>query len=768
MRLLLIGLFVISVSYAGSISGYVADSTSGVTIIGVNVMLENSSYGASTDRNGFFVINNIPTGKYTLWISHIAYAEKRIPVEIKTTNIYLKTIFLKPSTLEGEAITVSANRGNLINKDTDISSFEVDPIILREVPQFGKDVFKLIKYSPSVTVSDMISPLYYVRGSDPGENLVQLDGMTIYNPQHALSLDAIFNPYSIKNIEMLVGGFGAEYGGRNASILYLTTREGHKDKIKGEFRPSASGLQGAIEFPAFSNGTAMISGRMLTDLISHVAMGMTNGTLDLNGTYQTHVGNSKLRFSGFYARDYIDYDFARFSLYFSDPAMRNYSNGFLTSTSNKAIGLQSRTILTPNLVAEGHLYFSGFGVDNKNFFHFTTRDTVNNVDVVLDYETRIQNSVSDLTVKGSLSWFTFLNQTIKLGFEQNSVTFTNQIGSGTTEANEENINLQSVFLEDKFETDLLLIKYGARQSRLSNGNWRLEPRASLVLKFGEIRLKGAWGKYHQYITAMNTQDVEISQYLDYYYPLIDKVPLTSIHNIIGIEGKVFGDFDYSITGYFKDLTTVYRFDYQSESESAYAYNASLEKGSGIAKGLELLLRGSWRNLSGWISYSWSESMRSFPSLQSGKSYFSDGDQTHSISTMIMAKLTRDITASTTFKFSSGYPRTWEAGNINHYSYDPVTNSFGIFPEQITSEKNNVRYPSHLVWDIGWKKKLRSGFGFQIAEFLGTDKAWFTMSVKNLLFLKRNPYLYFYIPEFGYYGMGISYVPTASVGYSIEF
>lgn len=769
MRILFTSLLIISFSYAKSISGYIADKLSGETIIGANLMLENTPYGTSTDRNGFFVITNIPNGKYTLWISHIAYSEKRLSVEIKSENIYLKTIYLQQTALKGQAVTITAKRGNLISKDTDISSFEVDPIILKEVPQFGKDIFKLVKYSPGITVSDIMSPQYYVRGSDPGENLVQLDGMTIYNPQHMLSLEAIFNPYSIKNIEMLVGGFGAEYGGRNASILYLTTREGHKDKTKGEFRPSISGFQGAIEFPVFSNGTAMISGRGLSDIVSLVAMGINNGILDFNSTYQTKLGNTKLRFSGFYARDFIDYDFSRFGLYISDPDLIDYSNGFFTSTSNKAIGLQSRSILAPNLVAEGHVYYSGFAVTNKNFFHFSLRDAVNNVNIILDYETRIRNSVSDWTIKGYLSWFTILNQTIKFGVEQNFISFYNQIGSQDKKSNRASIYLQSLFLQDKIEAGPLLIKLGIRHSGLSSeNNWKWEPRTSFALKFGQTTLKGAWGKYYQYITAMNTQDVEISQYLDYYYPLIDKEPLTSIHNIVGIEGKIFNDFDYSVTGYFKDLTTIYRFDYSSEAESAYAYNATLEKGNGTAKGIEFLLRGSWKFLSGWVNYSWSESKRSFPSLQNGKMFFADGDQTHSISTMIMAKLTDVITASTTFKYSSGYPRTWETGIISHYSYDPVKNSFGIYPKQITPAKNNVRYPSLITWDIGWKKKLRSGFGYQLAEFIGTENVWFTMAVKNLLFLRRNPYMYVYIPDYGYYGVGISYFPIVNVGYSIEF
>ncbi|MBC8175527.1 MAG: TonB-dependent receptor [Candidatus Marinimicrobia bacterium] len=764
-------LILISTSFGANLSGYVADEKSGETIIGVNVIVEGTHLGTSTDMNGFFVIHSIPQGNYTIKISHIAYTDKTINVQVYVKNLFLHTIPLKPTTLEGKAVTITANRGNLIKKDMDIASFEVDPEVLREVPQMGKDVFKLVQYSPSVTISDPISPLYYVRGSDPGENLVQLDGMTIYNPQHMWSLEAIFNPYAIKNIEMLVGGFDAEFGGRNSSILYITSREGHKDEIKGEFKPSTSGIQGAVEFPAIGNGTAMISGRTLTDIISRIAMGMPNVMADFNCAYQTMIGNTKLRFSAFYARDYIDYDFLRFGIYFSDPAYRNYSTGFLTSTSNQAAGIHIRSILSPNLVAEGHIYYSGFDVKNKNFFRFTTQDTVNNVDIILNYETDVTNAVSDFTTKGNLSYFTFQNQTIKLGFEQNLYTFSNSAGNQSIQSsiNKEDAVLMAIYLQDKIEVGTLSFKFGLRRTRLSLENrWRNEPRISMALKFGSSTLKSAWGTYYQYITAMNTQDVEISQFLDYYYPLLDREPLTSIHYILGLEGKLSGNLNYSISSYYKDLKILYRFDYHSSSSSVYAYKAGLEKGYGLAYGTEILIKGNWNQFSGWVSYSISKSTRSYLSIQNGEEFLYDGDQTHNLKALILYKITKDITASTTFKLTSGFPRTWETGNINHYSYDPVNNTFGVFPEQITPVKNNVRYPARIIWEIGLKKKLRSGFGYRLAKYIGSNDAWFTMSVKNLLFLQRNPYMYVYIPDYGYYGIGLSYFPTINVGYSIKF
>ncbi len=85
-------------------------------------------------------------------------------------------------------------------------------------------------------------------------------------------------------------------------------------------------------------------------------------------------------------------------------------------------------------------------------------------------------------------------------------------------------------------------------------------------------------------------------------------------------------------------------------------------------------------------------------------------------------------------------------------------------------KNNVRFPPRMLWDVGWKKRLREGFGYRLAEYLGTDEAYFTMSIRNLLFLRRNPYMYFYlpIPDYGYYAFGLEYFPSVRAGYSIKF
>jgi len=775
MRGIIAGLafFAAAALQAANVSGYVADAETGETIIGVNIIVEGTTMGATTDINGFFLIRRLRPGETTLRFSHIAYEDHRRTIRLDTDDLFLETITLTPTVLQAEAIEVTAHRGAIIQKDMDIASFEVSPRVLKEVPQFEKDVFKLIKYSPSVTISDPLSPLYYVRGGDPGENLVQLDGMTIYNPQHTLSSQAIFNPYAIKNIEMLVGGFDAQFGGRNSSILYITSREGHQDSVRGEFRPSTSGIVGAIEFPVRVGGTAMLSGRIMSDLTVRILMGMPNLMADFNGAYQITLGRTRLRFSAFYARDFMDYDFHNFGYYFTQPFMRSYRFGYLTNTTNTALGIKTRSVLTPNLVFESHLYYSGFSVDNKNFINFRAQDTTyeGNVEAVLNYETHVINEVSDFTVKTSLAYYTILNQTVQLGFEYNALTFLNDAGlfSLPSFSAEVKSALQAIYLQDKIEVGPLLMKIGLRSSRFSPMiEWNLEPRASLALELGGVTFKAAWGRYHQYVTTMNTQDAEISQYLDYYYPLRNMEPLTSIHHILGIEGQITDRLDYSVTGYYKDLVNLYRFDYFNTIASIYSYEAALENGHGEAYGVEFLVRGELGRLSGWIGYSLSRSLRGYPSIQDGKLFLYDGDQTHNLKAVLLYNLTRDITTSTTFQLTSGFPKTWETGIVSHYDYNPVDNTYGIFPAYITPVKNNVRYPPRLSWEIGWKKKLRGGFGHQLAEYLGSDEAYYTMSIQNLLFFRRNPFMYVYFPGYGYYGFGLSFFPTVSAGYSIKF
>lgn len=776
IRLIKIGLILYSLIllpltlFSTDISGFVYDSQTGESIIGVNVFIQKTGQGAATDLDGFFVMRDAQEGIVELTFSHIAYIDTIHVLSLNSQDLFISSITLQAHAIDTKAIEVVGKRSSII-KDMDISSFQVDPVVLTEIPQLNKDVFKLIKFSPSVTTSDPMSPQYYVRGSDPGENLVQMDGMTIYNPQHFMGSSAIFNPYSIKNVEMLVGGFDAEYGGRNASIMNISTREGHKSEIHGEFRPGISGISGAIEFPAGKNGTAMLSGRTFTDFMLRVMMGSPNLVMDYNAAYRVQLAKTSFRFSGFFARDYMDYSVDNLMLFFPEDLFESFGEGFVTNTTNRALGVKFNSVLLPSLTLEGQVYHSASSVDNLTYFNYEISDTADNELASLDYKTHIENSISENTGKANLTWYSFWNQTLKMGFEVNDINFANEVGrfEAKPNPNESGTQFQAMFAQDKIELGPLQLKFGLRSSRsLAQNDWNLEPRASASLRIMDDHLfKAAYGKYYQYLTTMDSKGDEFIQFLDYYQSLEDRPPLNSIHYILGLSGPLIGLLEYEFSAYYKDLKQLYRATY-SNTLTAGERSALIEGGSGESYGFEMLVKGEIGRLSGWLGYNYSKGFRRYPTILDGERSLFDADQPHSLKSILLYKLTPDIVASSTLQITSGFPRTWETGMRMHSTYDPLTNTYGWFATYLTPERNNVRYPPRISWDIGWKKKLRSGFGFNLAEYLGGVDAYMTMTIRNLIFLHRNPMYYFYIPNYGYYGMDAELLPSISFGYSLTF
>lgn len=94
------------------------------------------------------------------------------------------------------------------------------------------DVFRALQFLPGVLTSSQISSGLYVRGGSPDQNLVLLDGSTVYNPSHLFGFISAFNPDAIKDVELIKGGYPAEYGSRLSAVLNLTQKMVIKNIMK--------------------------------------------------------------------------------------------------------------------------------------------------------------------------------------------------------------------------------------------------------------------------------------------------------------------------------------------------------------------------------------------------------------------------------------------------------------------------------------------------------------------------------------------------------
>jgi hypothetical protein len=767
-----------------TVSGYVIDQESGETLIGVNVVISGQYRGAATNNNGYFWIADLAAGQYNLELSYIGYDTKQVELTIHNESLILEEIALKPVELETEEIVVTAMRSELIDPEIETSPIVITQEAIRNIPTINKDLFKSLKYLPGIQGIDPFSPLYAVRGSDPGENLVLLDGVTIYNPYHFVTSSGLFNVYAIKNAEMLVGGFGAEYGGRNSSVLYITTREGNNKRLHGEIEPTTSMTRAILDFPLGENATMMVSGRFYYNLFARFLFDVPNYFYDTNISINWKLNDfNRLKVRYFNSKDYLDYSFARFSHYFKamldeddKEIFDNYDIIFNTIWNNQAVSFLLNTIINPSIYLQTHLSGSFFAADNGTKFDFEFTDEDDAETIKLFYKTDIQNKIGDLSIKGTLTINLNAVNTFKLGIMYNQYSFGNDVrinslGEGMVMRKP---GLMAGFIEDKITLGRFTVRPGVRSSKFSfTDKWYHEPRFNAVVNLpSNYKLKIAWGQYYQYIISINSQEYELSQFIDYYYPLKSRRPSASTHYILGLQKSFSQGYQCSVELYYKNISNIYTFDYNASELEIFHFVDKLKEGTGESYGVEFLLKGKWNQFSGWLSYGLSKSTRSYPHIMNGKSFLFDYDRTHSLKVVGNYYVNPSLSFSATLRLLSGVAKTLESGMKSYFYYDPYGNEYAFYPSYINNIKNNARMPYFLRLDLGMKKRVRKGFAAELANFMGADQSYINVTLGNILFfLHRNVIFYFPIEinnKVELYGLGANYLPEFSIGYTVKF
>lgn len=234
----------------GTIRGNIYDEETGEPIIYGNILLEGTNYGANTDFDGFFSIGNLPAGNYILKATYIGYDSIVVEIPLKAGVIVYKSLYMKPSAVNLETVNVSSRREQS-RSDVQVSKVTVTPKQIRSLPSTGgeADIAQYLPVLPGIIVSGDQGGQLYIRGGSPVQNKILLDGMTIFNPFHSIGFFSVFETEAIRSVDVLTGGFNAEYGGRISAIVDIKTREGDKKKLSGLASVSPFQAKALIEGP---------------------------------------------------------------------------------------------------------------------------------------------------------------------------------------------------------------------------------------------------------------------------------------------------------------------------------------------------------------------------------------------------------------------------------------------------------------------------------------------------------------------------------------
>ena len=199
----------------GKLAGTVADSETGGPLVGAAVSLVGTNIGSTTDSDGRYFIINVPPGEYVVQSAMIGYQAvntQGVIVNIdRTVNVDFS---LAESAIAVEAIVVTAQR-ELIKLDVSGSTTILDAVDILAVPR--KSVQEALALQPGVGVEGEI------RGGSLDQTQIIVDGR--------LSVDERLNrpvmtvsTSALEEVQVLTGGFNAEYGNARSGVINIVTR----------------------------------------------------------------------------------------------------------------------------------------------------------------------------------------------------------------------------------------------------------------------------------------------------------------------------------------------------------------------------------------------------------------------------------------------------------------------------------------------------------------------------------------------------------------
>ncbi len=203
------------------ISGTIRDAGTGETLIGVNVLVSGTYYGAATDGNGRYTIREVNPGEYTLAVSLIGYKKiQKTGVNLAAGERLLIDFKMEEAILSlGEEVVIIGQKPLLDIEQTSssrtVSAEDIDAAVIENVRDVVAQQTGVVKSDEGI----------HIRGGRTHENAYLLDGISVQDPLAGTGFGLQLSTASIQELEVITGGYNAEYGQATSGIVNVTTKD---------------------------------------------------------------------------------------------------------------------------------------------------------------------------------------------------------------------------------------------------------------------------------------------------------------------------------------------------------------------------------------------------------------------------------------------------------------------------------------------------------------------------------------------------------------
>ncbi|MEE4285979.1 MAG: TonB-dependent receptor [Mariniphaga sp.] len=717
-----------------ALSGNISDSATGEDLAGAAIAVEgNFSSGTFSNNYGFYSLS-LEEGIYQIRIQFIGYEPQVFRVELDK-NVKLD-VELKSASYEIGNVVVIGERADKNVTSVEMGKVQLAPKQIENIPViFGEpDILKTIQLTPGVKPASEGNSGFYVRGGGIDQNLILLDEAPVYSASHLLGFFSVFNSEALKNASLMKGSIPAEYGGRASSVLDIQMNEGNLKSygVSGNLGLISSNL--TVEGPVVKDKSSfMLSGRRTyADLFLNLS-----NEQDIKNTYlyfydlnlkTNYKINSKNRIylSGYLGRD----DFG-------------YKNEFGFDWGSITGTLRWNHIFGEKIFSNTSLIFSNYSY---------------NINVLRNLDLAIRSEIRDINLKQDFTFYANSNNTFKFGAN----VIKHRIIPGEVSVNEgfgyitpENISRRNAvewagyISNSQRATDKIRLYYGLRLALFSNigpgefyefdesgeliqtteverGEFYktqggLEPRLAVNYSLnGSSSVKASYNRIYQFLhlltntTTTTPTDLWLPSSNNVKPQISDQVSLGYFRNFLNNE------FESSLEVYYKGFQN--QIDYKNGAD--LVFNSTVESelvfGRGWAYGAELMLKRNMGRLNGWLSYTWSKTIRQFDEISNGNPFPARQDRTHDVSVVAIYGISPKLKLSATWIYYTGNAVTFPSGK-----YEIDGKNIGYY-----TERNGYRMPDYHRLDLGlvWQRKktdkFESSWNFSIYNAYARENAYF--------------------------------------------
>ena len=640
------------------IFGVVVDAGNHEPLPYVDVWSKNSHHVVSTNGEGRFFLSHLQSFPCTLQVSHLGYMPQTLIVHQPEASKELR-VSLRQKPLVAPAVTISAEHWEAFEVSPAPSQLAISPKHFSDLPIIGdKDLSRSLQLMPGIVTSSYGASGLHVRGGLPSENLVLLDGMTLYHMNHAFGFFNAFNAEAIKDVRVYKGNIPAKFGGRISGVMELAARTGDFQRVHASAGVNPMSSQAVLEAPLFGRGALLLSGRrsfsdfilsslydrVFRRLFNHVSptqvdLGKvpispqpeSNPEIDFNDVLAkatiVPTRNDILTLSYYTGFDQIESVEGyvvpdSLSAYQGENSYRQYSKWESLGWSAKwhrqwGGNLHSTALLTASHYSTQHTL-------QQNPLE---RRTPEGLPIAIPgRESDSENDIEDFSLRLDNSWqlddrhgldFGLSYLKSNLLFESITYFYVDTSLQKKPVSSKVPAKLISAYAEHAWKPNAKSsLRFGVRANQYevsgstssSKPMTTWEPRLSIEHRFSEIlSLKSAWNRQYQFIMQFG-DDLPVA-FVENSFSWIwaDRTrvrPSFSEHVVLGAQvGRP--DFFLDVEFYRKNLKHVFGNLDDRQFARRDTVNNFLAQYPGHASGLDVLLQKKAGGFTGWLSYSWS-------------------------------------------------------------------------------------------------------------------------------------------------------------------